>query len=118
MSDEELVRRLVRFEGKICASSDDEVLAAEAIERLTRERGEARGESLRWQNGCNAALDRAEAAEAKVAKLREAIEAHGMLPNGFCVCSNNRDGEKSNHQPECRDLRAALAETEMKNAVD
>lgn len=127
MSDVDLVKRLrlaYRTDGLFVHAD-----AADAIERLTWER-DVQKETVKYllklekewiEENKQLAEDwkkeffRAEAAERKVEKLREAIEAHGMLPNGFCVCSKDRDGEKSNHQPECRDLRAALAETENAN---
>lgn len=47
---------------------------------------------------------------AKVAALVEAAEARGAMPEGYCFCSTNRIGDDSKmHEPECRDLRAALA---------
>ena len=53
-------------------------------------------------------------AEARVAELTEAIQAHGSMPEGFCVCSDVRDPLKVVHQPECRDLRAVLAKEAIK----
>lgn len=47
---------------------------------------------------------------AKVEALVEAAEALGAMPEGYCFCSTNRIGDDSKmHEPECRDLRAALA---------
>lgn len=41
---------------------------------------------------------------------REAFEALGVMPEGFCFCSSERIGDDSKvHEPECRDARAALA---------
>lgn len=41
--------------------------------------------------------------------LREAIEALGAMPEGYCFCSKDRIGDDSKvHEPECADLRAAL----------
>lgn len=43
-------------------------------------------------------------------QVREAIEALGAMPEGYCFCSKDRIGDDSKiHEPECRDLRAALA---------
>lgn len=47
---------------------------------------------------------------AQVAELREALEAIGAHPNGFCCCPNNR-GSRSRHCGECIDARLALAST-------
>lgn len=41
--------------------------------------------------------------------LADALGALGVIGAGYCFCSENRDPEKSEHQPECRDARAALA---------
>jgi hypothetical protein len=47
---------------------------------------------------------------------REAIEALGAMPEGYCFCSTNRIGDDSkHHEPECRDLRAALAKAHQKD---
>jgi len=46
----------------------------------------------------------------EVRALVEAIEAQGAMPEGYCFCSHDRIGDDSKaHEPECRDLRAALA---------
>lgn len=45
----------------------------------------------------------------EIEALREAIEALGAMPEGYCFCSSDRVGDDSKkHEPECRDLRAAL----------
>jgi len=42
--------------------------------------------------------------------LLGAIEGLGAMPEGYCFCSEHRIGDDSKvHQPECRDLRAAIA---------
>lgn len=43
-------------------------------------------------------------------ELVEALEAIGMLPDGFCVCPSGRDPTRPEpeHVGECRDARAAL----------
>ena len=47
---------------------------------------------------------------ARVAALVDAAEARGAMPEGYCFCSTNRIGDDSKiHEPECRDLRAAIA---------
>ena len=47
---------------------------------------------------------------AKVAALVEAAEARGAMPEGYCFCSTNRIGDDCKmHEPECRDLRTAIA---------
>lgn len=47
----------------------------------------------------------------KLAELVALIEASGAMPEGFCCCSKDRIGDDSKtHEPECRDLRAALKE--------
>jgi len=43
-------------------------------------------------------------------ELLEAACAAGVTPEGYCFCSKNRIGDNSKiHEPECRDLRAAIA---------
>jgi hypothetical protein len=45
--------------------------------------------------------------------LAEAARALGTIPEGYCFCSTNRIGDDSKaHEPECADLRAALAAME------
>ena len=47
--------------------------------------------------------------DADFAILTEAMQALGAMPEGYCFCSENRIGDDSKtHEPECRDLRAAL----------
>ena len=43
----------------------------------------------------------------------EAAQALGSMPEGYCFCSTDRIGDDSKaHEPECADLRAALAAME------
>jgi hypothetical protein len=49
--------------------------------------------------------------ETEVERLEQAIGALGVIGGGYCFCSSNRDPEKTEHEPECRDLRQVLAET-------
>jgi len=49
--------------------------------------------------------------DTRVGDLISAIEAAGVMPEGYCFCSENRIGDDSKiHEPECRDLRKALKE--------
>lgn len=41
--------------------------------------------------------------------VARAAMALGVIGNGYCFCSRNRDPDRYHHEPECRDLRAALA---------
>lgn len=52
-----------------------------------------------------------EAAITRHEALKSAVEALGALPDGYCFCRANRhgDGTPESHEPECRELRAALA---------
>ena len=45
-------------------------------------------------------------------ELLEALGALGVIGSGYCFCSHDRDPDKADHQPECRDARAALAKAE------
>jgi hypothetical protein len=54
-------------------------------------------------NGCLAAA---------APELLVALGALGAIGNGYCFCSDNRDPDKTDHQPECREARAALAKAE------
>lgn len=48
---------------------------------------------------------------AKLDTLAEAAQALGAMPEGYCFCGKDRIGDDSKiHEPECRDLRAALAQ--------
>ena len=48
--------------------------------------------------------------DAVIARLVEAVGALGAMPEGYCFCSAHRIGDDSKvHEPECADLRAALA---------
>lgn len=43
--------------------------------------------------------------------LLAAAEALGAMPEGYCFCSKDRIGDDSKtHEPECRDLRLAIAQ--------
>lgn len=45
--------------------------------------------------------------------LLAAIQTLGAMPEGYCFCSENRIGDASKiHEPECRDVRRALAKAE------
>ena len=47
------------------------------------------------------------------ASVVEAAQALGSMPEGYCFCSTDRIGDDSKaHEPECADLRAALAAME------
>lgn len=49
------------------------------------------------------------ATQAKLARMVEAAEALGAMPEGYCFCSQNRIGDESKtHEPECRDFRLLL----------
>lgn len=41
--------------------------------------------------------------------LLDALGALGAIGGGYCFCYRDRDPEKAQHEPECRDARAALA---------
>lgn len=42
-------------------------------------------------------------------KFTGAVEALGVMPEGYCFCSKNRIGDDSKvHEPECADIRAFL----------
>lgn len=41
--------------------------------------------------------------------LLEALGALGVIGCGYCFCGQNRDPEKQDHEPKCRDARAAIA---------
>ena len=56
------------------------------------------------------AVIRAAPAAAPADPIRDALAALGVIGDGYCFCSENRDPHKSAHEPECRDARAALAE--------
>jgi hypothetical protein len=47
-----------------------------------------------------------------LAELWAAVEALGAMPEGYCYCNGFRDAGQNNHDPECRDIRAALAALE------
>lgn len=51
-----------------------------------------------WADACAAAPE-----------LYGALGALGVIGGGYCFCSQDRDPDKSVHQPECADARAALA---------
>ena len=56
------------------------------------------------------------AKDAEIARLVDAAEALGAMPEGCCFCSADRIGDESKiHEPECRDLRAALASMKVKS---
>lgn len=42
--------------------------------------------------------------------LVDAVQSLGAMPEGYCFCSSSRIGDDSKtHEPECADIRAALA---------
>lgn len=48
--------------------------------------------------------------DAVIARMVEAAEALGAMPEGYCFCRAHRIGDDSKvHEAECADLRAALA---------
>lgn len=42
-------------------------------------------------------------------ELLEAICALGVIGDGYCFCLRVRDPDKDQHEPECHDVRAAIA---------
>ena len=47
--------------------------------------------------------------DADFKKFSGAVEALGVMPEGYCFCSKNRIGDDSKlHEPECADIRAFL----------
>jgi len=122
MSDEELVRRLRAVEidddHDLWTNSHLFAEAAEAIERLTQERDDAKADHVRRHHDAIKQQVRAEAAERKVEKLREALED---TDNVLRVCvyevglNEDADGFSMAHsfsQSVMDHNRAALAETE------
>ena len=45
-------------------------------------------------------------------KLIGALGALGVIGNGYCFCSEDRDPDKADHEPECADARQVLASVE------
>lgn len=41
--------------------------------------------------------------------LLGALGALGVIGNGYCFCSKERDPDKADHEPECAGARAAIA---------
>lgn len=41
--------------------------------------------------------------------LLVALQALGVVGDGYCYCSHERNPERADHEPECRDARAAIA---------
>lgn len=58
---------------------------------------------------------RAERAEARADRLAAALGALGVIGSGYCFCSRERDPDKAQHEPECRDARAALAQEDERD---
>lgn len=46
------------------------------------------------------------------AELLSATQALGVIGGGYCFCSAARDPDKADHEPECAELRAAIANSE------
>lgn len=87
--------------------------AWETIAALREQVAELEGENaaniIELVREVQANRNRATAAEARVKVLEEALGALGAIGNGYCFCSKDRDPEKEDHEPECRDARKALA---------
>lgn len=47
---------------------------------------------------------------AAICDLMASAQALGALPDGYCFCSRDRHGTgpEESHEPECRDMRAAM----------
>ena len=87
-------------------------LAARLAE-VEAERDTTRGALMNAGIALHTAKREAKDAEAANAKLREAAEALGAMPEGYCFCSKDRIGDDSkNHEPECAELRTILMEKE------
>lgn len=62
---------------------------------------------------CRAEIERLRGARTVLGPLLDAARALGGLPDGYCFCSRDRDGARTEgHEPECRDLRKAIADCE------
>lgn len=42
-------------------------------------------------------------------KLISALGSLGVIGNGYCFCSEDRDPDKTDHEPECAEARDVLA---------
>lgn len=70
-----------------------------------------RVESATWPNTMPQLIMMAAALaekDAEIARLREAVEALGVIGDGYCFCHHNRDERKDDHEPECDVLRKVL----------
>lgn len=74
---------------------------------------ELRARTAKLERECRltqAQVDRLLARMVHTHDLREAAMALGAMPEGYCFCSEDRIGDDSKtHEPECSDLRAAIA---------
>ena len=60
--------------------------------------------------GCKAMQAELATLRAERDAMRISVEALGAMPEGYCFCSKDRIGDDSkSHEPECADLRSALA---------
>ena len=113
--DEALIRAALAMAARLCNPLDQSEVA-----RLTEFAAGCRHTMIRLGAAIRA-IDPAEVMEKvgevettpapdAVARLVEAARARGAMPEGYCFCSANRVGDDSKiHEPECADLRAALA---------
>ena len=63
-----------------------------------------------WETYIRTAETTPDPRDAVIARLVEAAEALGAMPEGYCFCRAHRIGDDSKvHEAECSDLRAALA---------
>ena len=82
--------------------ADIHAAALAEVERLNRERllAEAQVERL---------LPLMTSMDRDFENFVEAVQALGVMPEGYCFCSKDRIGDDSkNHEPECADIRALM----------
>lgn len=104
---------LPRFCPECCQRHPCDVHAA--IQEQANETQQQRDRAERLKQVAREAIDAMDDLEkerdtlaAKNRQLREAIEALGAMPGGYCFCSRDRGPDKDTHEPECRDIRSAL----------
>lgn len=49
-------------------------------------------------------------------ELLAALQSLGVIGSWYCFCSHDRDPDKTEHEPECHDARAAIAKAGATNA--
>lgn len=109
-TQDEIIRLTARVAELEAALTESRAYASALIEEMKARTAKLERERALTQAQVDRALVNYVKLDTNFTALSEAAQSLGAMPEGYCFCSENRAGDDSKtHEPECRDLRAALS---------